>query len=100
MTSEVAKTISTCAIWLATAVILTFGVFRVTMSGGVESFCFLFVVAPLIIAGAAAGATTAVWYPWPAARSGHVPRPEDGSKPSTPPSPMPEEHGITRELGN
>lgn len=55
MGSEAAKAISTCGIWLATAVILTFGLFRMNMD-------FLaFFLGTAIIAGAAAGATAVVW---------------------------------------
>jgi hypothetical protein len=95
MTSELAKTISTCAIWLATAVILTFGLFR--MNGSTEFFVFT----TLIIAGAAGGATAAVWYTRePAApSSGQAPRSDDGLERSTSSSPVPEEHGITRQPG-
>src|SRR3954471_408644 len=59
--SEAAKAISTSAIWLSTAVILTFGLFR--MNG---DFLFFF-LGMAIIAGAAAGATVAVWHRPPAA---------------------------------
>jgi hypothetical protein len=55
MTNELSKTISTCTIWLATALILTFGVFR--MNG---EFFFFFVITAMI-AGAAVGATHIVW---------------------------------------
>ena len=47
MTSELAKTISTCSIWLAMAVIFTFGLFK--MNGD----AFFFIVATVILAGAA-----------------------------------------------
>jgi hypothetical protein len=55
MTNELAKTISTSSIWIATAVILTFGLFR--MSG---DFLFFFCVS-VVIAGAAAGSTALIW---------------------------------------
>ena len=55
MGSESAKTISTCAIWFSTAIIMTFGLFR--MNG---DFLFFF-LGMAIIAGAAAGGTVAVW---------------------------------------
>ena len=55
MGSDTAKAVSTCVIWLATAVIMTFGLFR--MNG---DFLFFF-LGMAIIAGAAAGATVAVW---------------------------------------
>ena len=57
MTAELSKTISTCTIWLATAVILTFGVFR--MNGEL----LFFFVTTATIAGAAVGATALVWQP-------------------------------------
>ena len=56
MGSEAAKAVSTSAIWLSTAVIMTFGLFR--MNG---DFLFFF-LGIVIIAGAAAGATVAVWH--------------------------------------
>ena len=56
MTDQLSRTIATCAIWLATAVILTFGLFRMTG----ETFFFL--IATLVISGAALGATAVVWY--------------------------------------
>jgi hypothetical protein len=55
MTSELAKAVSTCAIWAAMATILTFGLFR--MNGSTEFFIFT----TFILACAAAGATAAVW---------------------------------------
>jgi high-affinity Fe2+/Pb2+ permease len=55
MTSELAKTISTCAIWGAMATILTFGLFR--MNGSTE----FFVITTFILACAAAVATAVVW---------------------------------------
>ncbi len=51
MTSELAKTISTCASWLATAIIFILGLFRM------NSEFIVFVVATVVIAGSAAGAT-------------------------------------------
>lgn len=60
MGSETAKAISTSAIWVSTAVIMTFGLFR--MNG---DFLFFF-LGMVIIAGAAAGATVAVWHRPPA----------------------------------
>jgi hypothetical protein len=62
MSSELSKTISTCSIWLATAMILTFGLFK--MNGDP----FFFVFATLVIAGAALGATALVWVPTPSYR--------------------------------
>jgi hypothetical protein len=55
MTSEVAKTISTCTIWMATAVTMTNGLFK--MHGDAA----FFVVTTAIIMGAAVGATAFVW---------------------------------------
>jgi hypothetical protein len=55
MTSELAKAVSTCAIWAAMATILTFGLFR--MNGSTEFFIFT----TFILACAAGGATAAVW---------------------------------------
>jgi hypothetical protein len=57
MTCELSKTISTCAIWLATAVILTFGVFR--MNGDMVFFW----ITTAMIAGIAYAATRVVWNP-------------------------------------
>lgn len=56
MGSETAKAISTSAIWLSTAVIMTFGLFR--MNG---DFLFFF-FGMAILAVAAMGATVAVWH--------------------------------------
>ena len=59
MSSELAKTISTCSIWLAMAVIFTFGLFK--MNGD----AFFFIVATVILAGAAVAATALVWHAIP-----------------------------------
>ena len=59
MNSELAKTISTCAIWMAVAFILTFGFFRMNFNGN-ETFILLIVV-PTVICLSAAGATAVVW---------------------------------------
>jgi hypothetical protein len=56
MTSDVAKTISTCTIWLSVAIILTFGLFRMNADG------IHFVVATALIMGAAIAATASVWH--------------------------------------
>jgi hypothetical protein len=95
MTNEIAKTISTCAIWLATAVILTFGLFR--MNGSTEFFVFT----TLIICGAAAGATSAVWYTRGPAESssGQEPRPNRNLERTESSTSTSEEHGITRRPG-
>ncbi len=52
MTSELAKTTSTCAIWLATAVIFTFGLFR--MNGSTEFFVVTFIIALAAVKNAGA----------------------------------------------
>jgi hypothetical protein len=57
MTSEVAKTISTCTIWLSVAMTLTGGLF--TMHGYDAAF---FVVVTALIMGAATAATAIVWH--------------------------------------
>jgi hypothetical protein len=95
MTSELAKTISTSGIWLATAVILTFGLFR--MTGSTE----FFILTTMIIAGAATVATVTVWYPRePAATSsGQAPRPDGGLEQSASPILVRGEHGITQKPG-
>ena len=55
MTSELSKTISTCAVWIATAVILTFGLFRM------RGEWFFFLMATMIISGSSLGATAVIW---------------------------------------
>jgi hypothetical protein len=69
VTSDLSKTISTCTIWLATAMIMTFGLFR--MSNG--DFIFYMVLSAIIIGGAA-GATATIW------------KPSTTNPPSTPPT--------------
>jgi len=72
MSSELAKTISTCSIWLAMAVIFTFGLFK--MNGD----AFFFIVATVILAGAAVAATALVWQTIPFAdRTGGTSRNEE-----------------------
>jgi len=82
MTDQLSKTIATCAIWLATAVILTFGLFRMTGD------MFFFLVATMVIAGAAFGATAVVW---------HVRQvgPNKEPSPTGPATHSFDEHGIT-----
>jgi hypothetical protein len=58
MNGELAKTISTCTIWLATTVILTFGLFK--MDGSVT----FFMITTGIICTAAVVGTLAIWSPW------------------------------------
>ncbi len=89
MASEVAKTISTCAIWLAMAMVLTFGLFR--MNGST----LFFAIITLIIAGAAFGATVAVWYQPPRL----APQLGDERVRTDSRIPAPQEHGITRRPG-
>jgi hypothetical protein len=59
MNSELSKTISTCVIWLAVACILTFGLFKMNMSGDV-AFIILFVIPAIMVLGAV-GATAIIW---------------------------------------
>jgi hypothetical protein len=81
MTSDVAKTISTCTIWLATAISLAGGLF--TMRGWWDAA--FYVVTTAIIVGAAVGATAVVWHAKVAkshrAKSPLMPR--SGSHPKT-----------------
>jgi hypothetical protein len=56
-----AKTISTAAIWISTAVLFTFGVFRFTWSGAEAGF--LWMIVAMALAGAPAVATCAIWTP-------------------------------------
>ncbi len=95
MTSELAKTIATCAIWAALATILTFGLFR--MNGSTE----FFVITTFILACAAGGSTVAVWLAHGAAATPPVAatRPEESNGGSPRPRPTAEEHGITRKSG-
>jgi preprotein translocase subunit SecF len=57
MSSELSKTISTCAIWIALAVILTFGVFRDSVDG------FTTVVLTGIVMLGGTVSSFAVWVP-------------------------------------
>ena len=59
MTGELAKTISTCSIWLGTTVILTLGVFHMNWNG--DGAMLLMVLIVVVISGAAGVSTAAVW---------------------------------------
>ena len=52
MNSELSKTISTCTIWLSVACILTFGIFRMNINGGMFVFLLCFCIPVAMIAGA------------------------------------------------
>ncbi len=60
MNSESAKTISTCAIWLSVACILTFGIFKLNADGEMVVFLVFFCL-PILIVGGAVKATTEIW---------------------------------------
>ena len=62
MTSELAKTISTTAVWVSTAVLTTFGLFRMNFNGELGGFILLLIVVA-VFAGATLG-TIAIWSPW------------------------------------
>lgn len=83
MNSELAKTISTCAIWLGVTCILTFGFFKMNFDG-LLGMLILFSV-PAIIGLVALEATKAVW------KSGSEPKANPGSVPASesqvPPAP-------------
>jgi arginine exporter protein ArgO len=82
MNSEVAKTIATCGVWLATACILTFGgVFKLT--GDIMALLVMMGV-PAIVAYAAMEATKAIW------RSGEVEKPSEAMPTTRPVSVNPE----------
>lgn len=74
---EVAKTISTSAIWLSVACILTFGVFRLSFNG--DEAIFVGFLLPALIVG---GAVLATWMIW---RSS----PQSPSNSGSPPTPLP-----------
>jgi hypothetical protein len=98
MTNELSKTVSTCAIWLATACIFVFGLFR--MTGTTDFFLF----ATLFIAVAALGATVAVWYPGmkgdlSETSSGQQTSAGNALQPTLPAMGGSKEHGITRHPG-
>lgn len=60
MNSELSKTISTCTVWLATACVLTFGVFKLNVNGEVAVFLLLLCM-PVAILVAAVVATKVIW---------------------------------------
>jgi len=60
MNHELAKTISTCVIWLSLACILTFGLFRINVNGDIHVFLVMFCL-PILIVGGAVKATDIVW---------------------------------------
>ena len=60
MNNELAKTISTCAIWLSVACILTFGIFKMNVNGYPVVFLIVFCL-PAMIVGCALKATTTIW---------------------------------------
>ncbi len=95
MANELARTISTCAIWAATMVILTFGLFR--MNGSTE----FFVITTMIVCAAAGGATAAVWHSRESAEesSDSAQPPDESPERPTPPGPKPGDHGITHRPG-
>ena len=76
MNNESARAVSTAAVWISTAVIMTFGLFR--MNG---EFLFFF-LGMAILAGAAVGATFAIWQERPPTTSS---APSGGTEKATPP---------------
>jgi len=62
MNNELAKTISTCAIWLSVACILTFGIFKMNVNGYTVVFLVEFCL-PAFIVGAAVKGTSEIWKP-------------------------------------
>jgi len=52
MNNELSKTISTCAIWLAMACILTFGIFKMNVDGLPGVFFILFCLPCGLVFGA------------------------------------------------
>ena len=73
MTEVTARAISTVGIWIATAVILTFGVFRVNWNGDAAMF-FMFMIV-IIICFAASVSTAAAWG-WKPGKRGADAQPE------------------------
>jgi hypothetical protein len=59
MTEPTARAVGTIGIWLATAIILTFGVFHMTWNGDIATLLMLILV--LAICAAATIATATVW---------------------------------------
>ena len=74
MTDTTARTIGTVGIWLAVAVVLTFGVFRADWNGTLAMLLMLVVVA--LICAAATISTALVWAWRPSIGLGPTP-PED-----------------------
>ena len=60
MNTELAKTISTCAVWLSVACILTFGLFRLNATGDIIAILVFFCL-PALIVGGAVKATMEIW---------------------------------------
>jgi hypothetical protein len=58
MSSEMAKTISTVAIWLGMSVAITFGVSRMQVDGPI------ILISIVVLAIAATISTTVIWAPW------------------------------------
>lgn len=79
MNNELAKTISTCAIWACVACILTFGIFRMNVNGDGIVFMVVFCL-PVAIVGAAVLATTTIWRSPPRSQT-PPPIPESGRPP-------------------
>ena len=84
MNSELSKTISTCAVWLAVACILTFGVFQ---SHAASDFAVMviFLFAPAIVVFGAVAATQAIWKSRPEDKVRADPAPTLNPTPSPPP---------------
>jgi xanthine/uracil permease len=59
MTDNNTKTICTTAVWIATAIIFTFGVFRFNWTGAFSGILWAFVAVALTLA--ATEATRAIW---------------------------------------
>ena len=61
MNNELSKTIATCAVWLAVTCILTFGIFKMNITGDglvfLVSFCL-----PLCMLYAAVKTTKIIWH--------------------------------------
>ena len=60
MNNELAKTVSTCAIWVSLACILTFGIFKMNANGELVVILVVFCL-PVMIAGCAVKATAVIW---------------------------------------
>lgn len=59
MGEDTAKAVGTVGIWVATAVILAFGMFRMNWNGDTAMFMMFMVV--ILVCGAASISTAAVW---------------------------------------